>query len=122
MDRIYDYDLPLRECDLSPHNPEAHEAVKEYHRKVKLYKMAAGLVDFRPGGFAALAAAGDGPDVHLKGKPHLLAYAIICFAVECVDDLLGLGVDPRQPCIAEALMGADEYAKAYYQQLINNRR
>lgn len=122
MLHLYDYDLPMRACDLSPHNPEAHAAVKEYHRKEKLYKMAAGIEEFRPGGFAALAAAGEGPDVHIKGKPHLLAHAILCFSVECVDDLLALGVDPRQSCIAEAIMGADEDAKAYYQQIINNRR
>lgn len=122
MKFLYEYDLPLRECDLSPYNPEAHAAVIEYHRKEKLYKMASGLVDFRPGGFAALASEGDGPDVHIKGKPHLLAHAIMCFAVECVDDLIALGVDPRQPCIAEAIMESDDYAKEYYQQIINNRR
>lgn len=122
MLRLYEYDLPLRVQDLATHDPEVHAAVEEYHRKEKLYRMAAGLVDFKPGEFYALAASGDGPDVSIKGKPHLLAYCIMCFAFECVDDLLALGVDPRQPCIAEAIMGADDDAKSYYQQIINNRR
>lgn len=122
MERIYDYDLPLRVQDLTPHNPEAHAAVKEYQRKEKLYSMATlQLESYQVGQFAALASRGEGPNIRLNSRPHLLSYCIQVFAVEFVDDLLALGVDPRQPGIASDMMGADQDARDYYNQIINRR-
>lgn len=119
MNRIYDYDLPMTMKDLSPHNPEAHAAVQDYHRIEKLYAMATRqLESYKPGEFASIAARMSGPDVKIKNRPHLLAFCIQCFAVEFVEDLLALGVNPRKEQVFADMLGADEDAQEYYQSIL----
>lgn len=123
MTRLYEYDLPLLARDLEPFNPEAHEKVKDYHRVEKLYSMATRQLDtYNPGEFASIASRMSGPDVRITGKPHILSYCIQLFAVDFVEDLLSLGVDPTDPGIALDMSKADPDAQEYYRSIINNRR
>lgn len=119
---LYEWDLPMRESDMANRDPDVLAKLDDMRRIERLYRIAANLEEVSPGVFVRLASAGSGPNIRKPNSPPLIAYCLLAFNPECVDDLISLGVELDSQEVISYIQQADQDVKDWWHSLMKREK